>query len=172
VRTGLGALGIAVIAILTFGGGEDILATTFSISLNAILWTFRIGVLVVPPIAYYVTYRICLGLQRGDRAVLEHGVETGLIRRLPHGEFVEVHQPLGPTDEHGHPVPLDYQGAPVPKRMNKIGASGAPVSGGFLSPDSPEETAALERARTEDADGDHDSESGQAELTGRSHTED
>jgi ubiquinol-cytochrome c reductase cytochrome b subunit len=152
VRTGLGALGIAVIAILTFGGGEDILATTFNISLNAILWTFRIGVLVVPPIAYYVTYRICLGLQRADRAVLEHGVETGIIRRLPHGEFIEVHQPLGPTDSHGHPVPLEYQGAPVPKRMNKLGASGPPQQGGFLTPDPTDQTRALEAASREDAE--------------------
>jgi ubiquinol-cytochrome c reductase cytochrome b subunit len=25
---------------------------------------------------------------RSDRAVLEHGIETGIIRRLPHGEFI------------------------------------------------------------------------------------
>jgi ubiquinol-cytochrome c reductase cytochrome b subunit len=147
VRTGLGALGIAVIVILTFGGGEDVIAALLDISLNAILWAFRIGVLVVPPIAYYVTYRVCLGLQRGDREVLEHGVETGIIRRLPHGEFIEVHQPLGPTDEHGHPIPLEYQGTPVPKKMNKLGASGAPSPGSMLTPDPAEETKALQEAR-------------------------
>ena len=54
--------------------------------------------IVVPPIAYVVTYRICLGLQQHDREVLEHGIETGVIRRLPNGEFIEVHQPLGPVD--------------------------------------------------------------------------
>ena len=53
-------------------------------------------------IAYVVTYRICLGLQHSDRAVLEHGIETGVIKRLPSGEFIEVHQPLGPVDDHGH----------------------------------------------------------------------
>ena len=45
-----------------------------------------------------LTYRICLGLQQHDREVLEHGIETGVIRRLPNGEFIEVHQPLGPVD--------------------------------------------------------------------------
>jgi ubiquinol-cytochrome c reductase cytochrome b subunit len=107
--------------------------------------------------------------------VLEHGVETGIIRRLPHGEFVEVHQPLGPTDEHGHAVPLEYQGAPVPKKMNKLGASGAPPSGSLLTPDPAEETAALERARGEEADGARDGEDGRggerAELSPGSRTE-
>lgn len=37
---------------------------------------------MLPPIAYYVTYRVCLGLQRADRAILEHGIETGIIKRL------------------------------------------------------------------------------------------
>ena len=98
-------------------------------------WAGRIGLLIVPPIAYWVTYRLCLGLQQSDRAVLEHGIETGIVRRLPHGEFIEIHQPLGPVDDHGHPIPLDYQGAPVPKRMNQLGSAGAPVAGSLLKPD-------------------------------------
>jgi ubiquinol-cytochrome c reductase cytochrome b subunit len=75
--------------------------------------------------------------------VLEHGIETGIIKRLPHGAYVELHQPLGPVDEHGHPLPLEYQGAAVPKRMNKLGSAGAPGSGSFLSPDPIEEHEAL-----------------------------
>ncbi len=63
----------------------------------------------MPPLAYYVTYRICLGLQQHDREVLAHGVETGIIKRLPDGRFVEVHQPLAPADEHGHGE-LEYVG--------------------------------------------------------------
>jgi ubiquinol-cytochrome c reductase cytochrome b subunit len=62
-----------------------------------------------------------------------------------------VHQPLGGVDEHGHAIPLEYQGSPVPKRMNQLGMGGAPVPGSLLTPDSPEETAALERARADDA---------------------
>ncbi|WP_216208395.1 cytochrome bc1 complex cytochrome b subunit [Amycolatopsis aidingensis] len=149
VRTSLGVMGIAVYAVLEASGFNDLIAFTFDISLNAMTWIGRIGLLLLPPLAYYVTYRICLGLQRADREVLEHGVETGIIKRLPHGEFIEVHQPLGPVDEHGHPVPLEYQGSPVPKRMNKLGSAGEAVPGGWLTPDPPEETAALERARAE-----------------------
>jgi ubiquinol-cytochrome c reductase cytochrome b subunit len=92
---------------------------------------------------------MCIGLQRSDRAVLEHGIETGVIKRLPHGEFIEVHQPLGGVDSHGHAIPLAYQGAAVPKRMNQLGYAGHPVPGTTWSPDPAEETAALAKAHSE-----------------------
>jgi ubiquinol-cytochrome c reductase cytochrome b subunit len=149
VRTGIGVMALTFISVLEISGFNDIIAFTFDISLNAMTWIGRIGLLVLPPIAYYVTYRICLGLQRADREVLEHGVETGIIKRTPEGAFIEIHQPLGPVDEHGHPIPLEYQGAPVPKKMNELGFAGKPVAGTLLTPDPPEETAALERARAE-----------------------
>jgi ubiquinol-cytochrome c reductase cytochrome b subunit len=148
VRTSLGAMAIAFFVVTMFAGFNDIIAFKFDISLNATTWMGRIGILLLPPLAYWVTYRICLGLQRGDREVLEHGIETGIIKRLPHGEFIEVHQPLGSVDPHGHPVPLAYQGAPVPKRMNKLGSAGHPVPGSMLRPDPPEEHVALTTARS------------------------
>ncbi|WP_018685723.1 cytochrome b [Actinokineospora enzanensis] len=147
VRTSLGVMAITYFMVSLLSAANDVLADKFFISLNATTWIGRIGLLILPPIAYYITYRICLGLQRSDREVLEHGVETGIIKRLPHGEFIEIHQPLGPVDEHGHPIPLEYQGAPVPKKMNKLGSAGAPVQGSWLTPDPAEETAALARAR-------------------------
>jgi ubiquinol-cytochrome c reductase cytochrome b subunit len=152
VRTSLGVMGISFYTVLVLSGSNDLIAYFFDISLNATTWAGRIGVLVVPPIAYWVTYRICIGLQRSDRAVLEHGIETGIIKRLPHGEFIEVHQPLAGVDDHGHAIPLEYQGAPVPKRMNQLGMGGAPPPGSLLTPDSAEETAALEQARHEEAE--------------------
>jgi ubiquinol-cytochrome c reductase cytochrome b subunit len=151
VRTALGAMGITTYFWLVLCGSNDLIAYFFNISLNATTWAGRIGLLILPPIAYWVTYRVCLGLQRSDRAVLEHGIETGIIKRLPHGEFIEVHQPLAGLDAHGHAIPLAYQGAPVPKRMNQLGMGGAPVPGSLLTPDSPEETAALEQARADAA---------------------
>jgi len=130
VRTALGAMGLTFYLVLMISGGNDVIADKFDISLNAMTWVGRIGVIILPPIVYVITYRICLGLQMHDREVLEHGIETGVIRRLPHGEFIEVHQPLGPVDEHGHGT-LAYGGAPVPKRMNHIGAARRAVRGFF-----------------------------------------
>jgi ubiquinol-cytochrome c reductase cytochrome b subunit len=147
VRTSLGVMAITFFMVSLLSAANDVLADKFDISLNATTWMGRVGLLVLPPLAYAITYRLCLGLQRSDRQVLEHGVETGIIKRLPHGEFIEVHQPLGPVDEHGHPLRLEYQGSPVPKKMNKLGTAGEPVAGSLLRADPPEETAALARAR-------------------------
>ena len=135
VRSGIGAMALVFYTLLTLSGGNDLIAYHFQISLNAMTWVGRIGLILLPPIAYFVTYRICIGLQRSDQAVLEHGIETGVIEQLPSGAFIEVHQPLGPVDEHGHPIPLEYQGAYVPKTMNQLGAAGAPGRGGWFSPD-------------------------------------
>ncbi|MBT2499359.1 hypothetical protein J7E25_09630 [Agromyces sp. ISL-38] len=50
--------------------------------------------LLVPIIAFEITRRVCLGLQRKDRDLVLHGFETGRIVRLPGGEYVEVHRPI------------------------------------------------------------------------------
>jgi len=94
VRTGIGVMAIVFYGILWLGGGNDLVATTFDLSINAISWTLRIMLIVAPPLAFIITKRICLGLQRRDREKLLHGYESGRILRLPHGEFIEVHQPL------------------------------------------------------------------------------
>jgi ubiquinol-cytochrome c reductase cytochrome b subunit len=146
VRTAIGAMAIAFYMVLTLAAMNDIIALKFHISLNATTWIGRIGMVVLPAIVYYIAYRWAVGLQRSDRAVLEHGIETGIIKRLPHGAYIELHQPLGPVDEHGHPIPLEYQGAAVPKRMNKLGSAGAPGTGGFLTADPISEHDALTEA--------------------------
>jgi ubiquinol-cytochrome c reductase cytochrome b subunit len=158
VRTALGAMGLSFYVWLWLIGGNDLWSKAYSISLNATTWIGRIGLVIVPPLVYWVTYRICLGLQQHDREVLEHGVETGIIQRLPHGEFIEVHQPLGTVDEHGHGS-LEYAGAPVPKKMNKLGGAGRAIRG-FFAP--VEEPPALERG-VEDAE--------RRELAGRPKSE-
>jgi ubiquinol-cytochrome c reductase cytochrome b subunit len=145
VRTSLGAMGLTFYLWLMVAGGNDVIADKFDISLNAMTWIGRIGVIILPPIAYAVTYRICLGLQMHDREVLEHGIETGVIRRLPSGEFIEVHQPLGPVDAHGHGE-LAYGGAPVPKRMNHVGGARRALRG-FFSPIEEPSQVELEQQR-------------------------
>ncbi len=147
VRTAIGAMAISFYIVLTFSAMNDIIAYKFHVSLNATTWIGRIGMVVLPAIVYYITYRWCIALQRSDRAVLEHGIETGIIRRLPHGAYIEMHQPLGPVDDHGHPIPLEYQGAPLPKRMNKLGSGGSPGTGSFLFADPAVEHDALTEAQ-------------------------
>ena len=141
-------MGIGFYMVLVMSSFNDWIAYFFHFSLNATTWAGRILLLAVPPIAYFLTYRWCIGLQRSDRAVLQHGVETGIVRRLPHGEFVEVHQPLAGVDSHGHPIELEYQGAAVPKKLNQLGYAGNAASGSLLRPDRQDETARTRRRRT------------------------
>jgi len=138
-RAGVGAMAFSFFLVATLSGGNDVIADKFHISLNAMTWAGRIGLVILPPLAYYITQRLCLGLQQHDREVLAHGVETGIIRRAPDGRFFEVHQPLGPVDDHGHPVPLDYAGWVVPKKMNRVGALAPAVKGFFFPIEKPAE---------------------------------
>ncbi|GAA2517779.1 ubiquinol-cytochrome c reductase cytochrome b subunit [Pilimelia columellifera] len=131
-RTALGAMAITFYMVLAISGGNDVVAETFEISLNAMTWAGRILLLLLPPLAYWAARRVCLGLQQHDREVLAHGVETGIIKRMPDGRFVEIHQPLAAPDEHGH-TELEYTGWVVPKKMNRIGAL-APAIKGFFYP--------------------------------------
>jgi ubiquinol-cytochrome c reductase cytochrome b subunit len=94
VRTGLGAAWLALYAVLLIGGGNDIVATHLHLSINSITWFVRISFFAAPVVAFLVTKRVCMGLQRRDRDKVLHGRESGTIKRLPHGEFVEVHEPL------------------------------------------------------------------------------
>jgi ubiquinol-cytochrome c reductase cytochrome b subunit len=138
-RTGIGAMAFSFFLVATVSGGNDVIADKLHISLNAMTWAGRIGLLIVPPLAFWLAERICLGLQQHDREVLAHGVETGIIRRLPDGGFVEVHQPLGPVDDHGHPVGLEYAGWVVPKKMNRLGALAPAIKGFFFPVERPAE---------------------------------
>ncbi|MFF3708354.1 cytochrome bc1 complex cytochrome b subunit [Streptomyces phaeochromogenes] len=111
-RTGLGVAWLSLYGVLLIGGGNDIVATHLHLSINSITWFVRIAFFVVPVIAFVITRRVCMGLQRSDRDKVLHGRESGVIRRLPHGEFVEVHEPLTPAQrftltQHEQDVPYD-----------------------------------------------------------------
>ncbi|MFF7453237.1 cytochrome bc complex cytochrome b subunit [Kitasatospora sp. NPDC008115] len=111
VRTAFGAAWITLYVILLAAGGNDLLATHFHLSINAITIAARIGFFVGPVIVFVITKRWCLGLQRRDREKVLHGRETGVIKRLQHGEFVEVHAPLGQDrlytlTSHDQPQPV------------------------------------------------------------------
>jgi ubiquinol-cytochrome c reductase cytochrome b subunit len=95
-RTAIGAMALTFTLVTLMNGGNDLIAVTFDLSINQMMWISRIGVLVLPPIAFIVTKRLCLSLQRADRELVLHGRETGRLVRLPHGEFVEIHEPISP----------------------------------------------------------------------------
>ena len=93
-RTAFGVAAITGYALLMIGGGNDIVATQFDVSLNAVTNFLRVAVFVGPVIAFLVTKRICIGLQRADHDRLTHGAESGVIDRAPSGKYSERHKPI------------------------------------------------------------------------------
>ncbi|GGT12881.1 cytochrome bc1 complex cytochrome b subunit [Streptomyces chromofuscus] len=115
VRTGLGVAWLTLYVVCLIGGGNDIVATYLHLSINTITWFVRIAFFLGPVLAFVVTKRICLGLQRRDRDKVLHGRETGTIKRLPHGEYIEVHAPLTQAQRHTltqHDQPPPYEIGP------------------------------------------------------------
>ncbi|WP_055483517.1 cytochrome bc1 complex cytochrome b subunit [Sphaerimonospora mesophila] len=108
-RTSIGMAVIAFYGVLWLFGANDIISTNFHISLYTTTYAGRVLVFLAPALAYVITYRVCLGLQRSDAALIAHGVESGVIKRLPDGRYVEVHSTLA-EDVEAHlrgkePVP-------------------------------------------------------------------
>ncbi|MGL4174588.1 MAG: cytochrome bc1 complex cytochrome b subunit [Dermatophilaceae bacterium] len=99
VRTGIGMAAITAYSVLLFASGNDIMAIKLDMSINDLTWFFRIGFFVLPLMAFWVTKRICLSLQRRDRETVLHGRETGVIIRTPDGRFFERHEALLPADQ-------------------------------------------------------------------------
>ena len=93
-RTAIGAMALTFTLVSLLNGGNDIIATTFHLTINQMMWFSRIAIIVLPPIAFIVTKRLCLSLQRADRDLVLHGRETGRLVRMPSGQFVEVHEPI------------------------------------------------------------------------------
>jgi ubiquinol-cytochrome c reductase cytochrome b subunit len=94
VRTATGIAVITFYGVMWAEGANDVIADKLQIPLYTITWIARVMIFVGPAIAFFVTKRICLGLQRKDREMLLHGYESGIIRQMPNGEFIEVHRPV------------------------------------------------------------------------------
>jgi ubiquinol-cytochrome c reductase cytochrome b subunit len=131
-RTAIGAAVVTCYGVFLLEGANDLIADHLHVSIYTITWIARVAVFAGPVIAYIVTKRICLGLQRRDLHLLEHGVETGIIRQLPNGKFTEVHRPISEDKRavllaNREPVPLpptqavDPNGVPAPATRGLLG---------------------------------------------------
>jgi quinol---cytochrome-c reductase cytochrome b subunit len=128
--------------VLWVEGANDVVADYLQIPLYTVTWISRVLIFVGPAVAFIVTRRICLGLQRKDKALLEHGLETGIIRQLPHGEFIEVERPLdeeerAPLEAKKVPALLpasgtvDENGVPAPQARGVMGRARAIANQAF-----------------------------------------
>ncbi len=123
-RTAIGIGGVTFYGILWAEGANDVIADHLNISLYLTTEIARYAIFIGPVVAYWVTKRICLGLQRKDLHLLEHGVETGIIRQLPSGEYIEVTRPL--NDEEVAALAIEQRLRPM-----------LPAGAGAAEPDVP-----------------------------------
>ena len=68
VRTCMGTATLTFYSVLTLAGSTDVIATTFGLSVNAVLIGCRVAALFLPPLVALVTYRLCIELQLRDEA--------------------------------------------------------------------------------------------------------
>ncbi len=93
-RTGIGVAAIVFYGTLWIAASADLISTHFSVTFEGVITVLQATLVLGPAIAFFITKRVCLALQRKDGEVLVHGFETGRIVRLPGGEYIEVHQPV------------------------------------------------------------------------------
>ena len=95
-------------------GGNDIIAVRLHLSINQITYALRVLIFLGPVIAYVVTKRWCLSLQRADYARLQHGYETGVISRSPEGGYTEKHLPVSGEEAYVLSAPYPRSGSSDP----------------------------------------------------------
>jgi ubiquinol-cytochrome c reductase cytochrome b subunit len=93
-RTAIGAAGVTFYAVLWAAASSDLIATHFGLSIEGVIRSLQILLIVGPIIAYQAAKRVSLALQKKDREIALHGYESGRIVRLPGGEYIEVHEQL------------------------------------------------------------------------------
>ena len=103
-----------------FGAASsDLIATHFKLSIESVITILQFTLFLGPVLAYFVTKRICLALQKKDRQIVLHGYESGRIVRLPGGEYIEVHEPVDEYERWKLVSYNDYE--PLMLRPNAAG---------------------------------------------------
>lgn len=118
-RTAIGAAGVTFYGVMWAGASSDLMATHFQLSMEGVIHALQFCLVFGPFIAYFLTKRICLGLQKKDRSIALHGYESGRIVRLPGGEYIEVHKPVSEYERWELVSYSDY--APLMLRPNDQG---------------------------------------------------
>ncbi|MFJ2620269.1 cytochrome bc complex cytochrome b subunit [Glutamicibacter sp. NPDC087344] len=91
-RTAMGAAGVVFYCVMWAAASSDLIATHFHVALNDVTYWLRTLFFIGPLIAFWLTRRICLSLQRKDREIVLHGREAGIIQMSPEGGFSEKHE--------------------------------------------------------------------------------
>jgi ubiquinol-cytochrome c reductase cytochrome b subunit len=112
-RTAAGAAMIGLMFTLLGASATDVLANFFQVSLNEVLWTFRILVFVVPIVTGVVTWRICIEMQGGGAAVGKRK-RAVLMTRSATGEYRTID-----TEPHSDDERIELEPIPVPVHIEE-----------------------------------------------------
>ncbi|WP_329403024.1 cytochrome b N-terminal domain-containing protein [Streptomyces virginiae] len=116
-RTALGVAVLALYAVLLLAGAQDIIAFITEMSVQAITWTLRCAVVLLPPLAFWLTRRLCLALQARDAEQLVRGAESGEVRESVEGGFAAGRVPLPAEQRYVNAV---YEvNTPLPRQSAK-----------------------------------------------------
>ncbi|MHB8220039.1 MAG: cytochrome bc1 complex cytochrome b subunit [Acidimicrobiales bacterium] len=129
-RTGVGVAMIALLFTMFAASSTDVLANFFHISLNEVLIFFRVAVFVIPVVAGFAAWRICLEMQ-GVTGVGKRK-RAMVISRTATGEYVSEDSAPRPGDGHRELVP-----EPVPVRIELEPAAVGAAVGTSADDDTP-----------------------------------
>ncbi len=107
VRTAFGVATFAFYFVLFGASATDVLANYLSLTLNFVLWAFRIMAIVVPFIVFAVTYKLCKELQQTPSAGKRQ--QFNLILRSADGGYTTVPAEQYPGYDQPELAPVDVE---------------------------------------------------------------
>ncbi len=104
-RTAAGSAVLTLVIMLFIASSTDVLAKFFNVSLNSMLVAMRILVIIMPILAYPITYKICRELQ----AVKGGGKRKtpNVVSRTAEGQYVATPSPAYVDDVPEHLAPTE-----------------------------------------------------------------
>jgi ubiquinol-cytochrome c reductase cytochrome b subunit len=138
LRTSIGAAVLAFYFMLFAASSTDVVANYLTLSLNYVLWFFRIATFVIPLIVAPITYKICRELQavpgagKRKRANVVLRSSAGGYATVPvevrPGDEVVSHEPVDLADLELQPVTAGVPGSSEPS-ASRDGAGAASADG-------------------------------------------
>ncbi|HZD67298.1 MAG TPA: cytochrome b N-terminal domain-containing protein, partial [Acidimicrobiales bacterium] len=126
LRTAIGVAVISFYGVLFLGSATDLLANFFAVSLNAVLWSLRVILVLAPPVAGYLAWWLCKETQHLPTAGERH--RPAMIIRSSTGGYLLRESDERPGDE-------EVELAPEPVPSVSLGGDGGPGSRGEAVPE-------------------------------------
>jgi len=112
-RTAAGAAMLSLLFMTFSASSTDVMANFFQVPLKDVLWFFRFAVIIVPIVAYVVTYKICNEMRAAEG--IGKRKRAQIVLRSPAGEYTTVDSEPRPGDDHE-----ELDAIPVPTYIDLV----------------------------------------------------